>query len=135
MITVVVRENRSGNKSPLSTTSFIDHYNQTSHIWVPPTDIFETESDFVIRIEVAGMIESDFNLLLEADKLYIEGKRSDESKRRAYQQMEIRFGEFHLCVDLPILFNRENIGAVYSDGFLVITLPKATPRSVKVEEG
>lgn len=135
MITVVVRERHSARKFPSASNTFIDRFNQAPHIWIPPTDIFETESEFVIRIEVAGMKETDFNLLLETNKLFIEGRRTDEVKRRAYHQMEIRFGEFHLCIDLPAWCNHENIIATYKDGFLVIKLQKSSPQNVKVEEG
>lgn len=135
MITVVVRERNSTNRTPSFSRTEFERFNQTSHIWVPPTDIFETNADFVIRIEVAGMSESDFNLLLEVDRLYVEGKRTDPAKIRAYHQMEIRFGEFHLCIDLPSNFDREKISASYKDGFLQINVPKTTPRSVKIEEG
>lgn len=135
MITVVVRERRSSRKISPTSSTFIDRFNQTSHIWIPPTDIFETEFEFVIRIEVAGMKETDFDLLLETNKLFIEGRRSDEVKRRAFHQMEIRFGEFQLCVDLPTYCDRENINAIYKDGFLVIKIQKTSSQSVIVEEG
>lgn len=135
MITVVVRERHSVDRSSISAQTQFDRFNQTSHIWIPPTDIFETDSNFVIRIEVAGMSEADFNIMLEVDRLYVEGRRSDAAKIRAYHQMEIRFGDFHLCIDLPPQFDREKVSAVYQEGFLVIKLPRATPTSVQVEKG
>ena len=30
------------------------------HIWVPPTDVYETGEVMVVKIEVAGMSEQDF---------------------------------------------------------------------------
>ena len=36
-----------------------------SHVWSPPTDQYETEAAFVIRVEVAGMREDDFEVAIE----------------------------------------------------------------------
>ena len=68
--------------------------------WRPPTDVFETEAAFVVRVEVAGMREDDFAIELDERYLYIRGTRLDTPERRAYQQMEIRFGEFSVAVEL-----------------------------------
>ena len=64
------------------------------HIWRPPVDVFETDEALVVRVEVAGVRESDFEIALEGNILSIHGVRQDLSERRAYHQMEIRFGEF-----------------------------------------
>ena len=34
----------------------------TSSLWTPPTDVYETDASFVVRVEVAGMHESDFTI-------------------------------------------------------------------------
>ena len=64
------------------------------HAWRPPTDVYETEDAITIRIEVAGMRESDFTIALVERTLTIRGIRQDTPERRAYHQMEIPFGEF-----------------------------------------
>lgn len=102
--------------------------------WRPPTDVFETDDEFVIRVEIAGMREEDFNIEMDERILSIRGVRSDNTARRAYHQMEIRFGEFSLALELPGQIVAEKIKAVYDNGFLVIVLPKARPRSVHIED-
>jgi HSP20 family molecular chaperone IbpA len=42
--------------------------------------------------------------------------------------MEIRFGEFSVDVDMPAAVDVENVQAIYQNGFLRITLPKAHTR-------
>jgi len=37
-----------------------------AHVWRPPTDVFESEAGYVIRIELAGMRSADFSVTLEA---------------------------------------------------------------------
>jgi HSP20 family protein len=104
-----------------------------SNIWSPPTDEYETEEAYVIRVEIAGMREDDFEVLLENDTLLISGSRSDFPDRRAYQQMEIRFGKFATSVSIPNQVNVDQASAEYKDGFLTVVLPKVTPNQIKVE--
>lgn len=103
------------------------------HLWRPPTDMYETEETIIIRVEIAGMREQDFNIALEDRTLTIRGIRTDTSDRRAFHQMEILFGEFSSEVDLPASILLEGVEAVYRDGFLRITLPKVRPQQVRVE--
>ena len=104
------------------------------HVWRPPTDVFETEEAVVVRVEIAGMLENDFSIILDGRYLYVRGQRSDVIERRAYHQMEIRFGEFVSEVELPYQISASEIEAVYSNGFLQIRLPKARPVKISVEE-
>ena len=104
-----------------------------SHVWSPPTDVYETEEAYVVRVEMAGMRDDDFEVSLENNTLLISGSRPDFLERRAYQQMEIRFGKFATAVNLPGPVNIEQAHAEYQDGFLTIVLPKATSDQNKVE--
>src|SRR5664280_1468254 len=60
-----------------------------SYAWSPPTDVYETENNFVVRVEAAGMRESDFSINAEDNFLVISGVRSESPEWRAYRQMEI----------------------------------------------
>lgn len=103
------------------------------HAWRPLTDVYETEEALVIRVEVAGMKESDFTISLEERILTIRGIRQDTSERRAYHQMEIPFGEFSTELELPYTIEADKVEATYRDGFLRITLPISQPKHIKVE--
>ena len=103
-------------------------------IWRPPTDVFETEEAVIVRVEVAGMGEQDFTIALEERLLTIRGNRTDILERRAYHQMEIRFGEFGMQIELPVAVVADQIQAAYQDGFLKVILPKARPRNIKIVE-
>ena len=103
------------------------------HAWRPPTDVYETDSAIIIRVEIAGMRESDFTISLVERNLTIRGSRQDTTERRAYHQMEIAFGEFNTEVELPYAIISDKVEAVYRDGFLRITLPIAQPKHIKVE--
>ena len=103
-------------------------------VWSPPTDVYETDNEYVVRVEVAGMQEDGFDILVEDKFLTISGNRPDVPERRAYQQMEIRFGKFETVVGIPGPINLEASRADYKEGFLTVTLPKARPNQIQVEE-
>jgi HSP20 family protein len=99
-----------------------------SSVWSPPTDVYETEEKYVIKVEIAGMRDDDFEVAFENNILMIAGDRSDLNERRAYHQMEIRFGRFELAVEIPANVDMEKATAEYRDGFLTIVLPKSNAR-------
>lgn len=101
-------------------------------IWQPPTDVYETEDRIVVRVEIAGMKESDFTVRLERNHLHISGVRSETPEPRAYHRMEINFGEFSTEVELSIAIDANKIDASYKDGFLVILLPKSQPKHISI---
>ena len=106
-----------------------------SSAWRPPTDVYETETEVVARVEVAGMRESDFEVTLEDGFLMISGTRPDIQERRAYHQMEIRFGRFSITVALPQgPVNIEQSHAEYLDGFLTVVLPKTKSKHTTIKE-
>lgn len=102
--------------------------------WRPPTDLFETDTLVVVRVEIAGMQEDDFNIEINGRQLTIRGLRQDQSERRAYHQMEISFGEFVIELEIPQNVDVNQVEAVYENGFLRISLPKAQPRAIAINE-
>ena len=102
-----------------------------SSIWSPPTDVYETEENYVIKMEIAGMRDEDFEVAFENNILMISGYRSDLNERRAYHQMEIRFGRFEISVEIPATVDMEKASAEYKDGFLMIVLPKTNTKQVE----
>ena len=105
-----------------------------THVWRPPTDVYETDDNLVIRIEVAGMREDDFSIVLDGRDLTVHGVRGETPERRAYYQMEIPFGEFGVEIELPRPVTASQIEAFYANGFLRIVLPKARPKKIAIDE-
>jgi len=103
-------------------------------VWSPPTDVYETESEYVVRVEVAGMREADFEVVFEDGHLFVNGIRPDVPERRAYHQMEIRYGKFSTVISIPGPVDIEQSEAEYKNGFLVVVLPKLKSTNVKIEE-
>ena len=101
--------------------------------WTPPTDVYETDENFMVRMEIAGMREDDFVVAVENNVLMISGNRNELNERRAYHQMEIRFGKFEIAVEIPMPVEIDKAVAEYKDGFLMIRLPKSHSKDIKVE--
>lgn len=106
----------------------------SSKIWSPPTDMYERDDAYLVRMEIAGMREADFTVSVEGEFLVISGSRPDLQERCAYHQMEIRCGKFTSAVSLPDLVDLENASAEYQDGFFVVILPKLKSDSVSAKE-
>jgi HSP20 family protein len=104
------------------------HLTMRSPAWRPPTDVYEIDDAVIVRVEIAGMHETDFSIILDGRYLSIRGVRQDVTERRAYHQMEIRFGEFNVDVEMPAAIDVENVQATYQNGFLKIILPKVHMR-------
>ncbi len=95
-----------------------------SSVWDPPTDVYETGEAYIVRMEIAGMREENFDVVVQNDTLYITGFRPNYPARHAYLQMEIRSGKFAAVIALPGPVDVDTASAEYQDGFLVVTLPK-----------
>jgi HSP20 family protein len=121
-------------------TLFVDMSAMDWHItvrspgWRPPTDVFELEDMIVVRMEIAGMRDDNFSIELNGRYLTIRGVRQDVPERRAYHQMEIRFGEFNIEIELPFHVDPDLVEASYSNGFLRVLLPRSHPRQIQIKE-
>lgn len=105
---------------------------QGSRRWRPPTDVFETEDAYTVVVEIAGMRGADISVTFEKQVLSIRGHRSVSGSQKAYHQMEIAYGEFETQVRVPEPVEVAQVEAIYTDGFLRVTLPKARPHRVEI---
>lgn len=105
----------------------------SSHIWRPPTDVYENEERFVIRIEIAGMRENEFHINIDENVLSISGIRSDPTdERKAYHQMEIHYGEFLTEFVFTAPIEIEKVSAEYHNGLLFVYVPKSQPKQISI---
>mgnify|MGYP001344711949 FL=1 len=101
--------------------------------WSPPTDVFKTISNLIIKIEIAGMKQSDIDVNFEDNYLIVSGNRTESREKRAYQQMEIRYGEFTTMIALPKGILLDSAEAEYEDGFLVISIPFSQATTIQIK--
>jgi HSP20 family protein len=104
-----------------------------SHVWRPPTDVFELEDRLIVMVEIGGMRDGEFNVVLQDRRLMISGvRRRVTHERIAYHQMEVRYGEFRTDVLLPWPVSREGVSATYREGFLRVELPHARNQQIHI---
>ncbi len=101
-------------------------------LWHPPTDVYETETDVVVRVEIGGVEEGDFEIALDGQLLTISGERHDLAAKLAYHQLEMRYGPFLTGVRLLQPIDETGVEATYRNGILQVTLPKARAQRVPV---
>ena len=102
-------------------------------IWTPTTDIYETPDGLVVKVELAGVPAANVQLYLTENALVVEGVRRDPysgatSAGYRFRQMEIEYGPFRRVVPLPHPVDAQNVRARFENGFLEISLVRATER-------
>ena len=120
MITVSFRSTRDHSKnSPEKPEYLLVNWRVYGSplVWRPPTDLIELEDHFLVRVEIAGMSEKDFTLVLDQNIITIHGTRFDIPDRRAYHQMEVNMGEFDAVIEIPGAIDAEKVTAEYESGF------------------
>jgi HSP20 family protein len=118
-------------------------FNSPFHkLWHPYTDVYETQSELIIKVELAGVKKEDLDIFAEDNKLIIRGVRRETTQegKTAYCQMEMNYGPFETIIPLAMpIDEKKGIKAVLSNGILQVNLPKSNEGStqhikIKVKE-
>lgn len=111
--------------------------NLVSSSWTPSVDIYETENQLVLSVEVPGIKDENIEIKIEDSTLSLRGERKfeKETKEENYHRIERAYGSFYRSFSLPPYIDQDKIEAEHENGVLKITMPKkheAKPRQVKV---
>ncbi len=90
-------------------------------------DVYQTESDVVIKSTVAGISSDDIDITITNDMLTVKGVRSrdEEVRPEDYYYQECYWGPFSRSVILPADVEADLIKATLKNGILTIRLPKS----------
>jgi len=107
-------------------------------IWYPATDAYETEREFVIRMDVSGVSRNQIKIMMRGRVLDVKGVRSDTAPqgRKTFHKMEIAMGPFARCIQVPERFAGSKASATYQSGVLQIRLKARTrsgPKEINIE--
>jgi HSP20 family protein len=104
--------------------------------WSPALDLYESGDHLVAVVELAGMHKEDIDISLHDGTLTISGERKRESTNGEKTQRTERYvGTFRRSITLPTRVDAGKVSAIYQDGILKVTLPKAEeakPKQIKV---
>ena len=100
----------------------------------PPMDIYETEGEVVIELELPEVDISNVRIVQEGNRITIEGVKGYNvgNKKVRFLRMERYCGYFKRVVDLPFSPRQEDIKAVMGKGVLKIRIAKKK-RIIEVE--
>jgi len=107
-------------------------------LWTPAVDISERESEYQVRVELPGINKDDVKITLESNILTIRGEKKHEKdmQEENMHRMERVYGSFQRSFTLPTVVKDNEINAVFTNGILTITLPKAEeakPKQIEVK--
>ena len=105
--------------------------------WSPSVDIYETDTEIVVKAELPGIERKDISLNLEKNVLTLRGERrfEKETKEENYHRIERNYGGFSRSFSIPATVDEEKIRAEYRDGVLRIALPKkeqVKPKQIQI---
>ena len=106
---------------------------------LPAVDIRETESDYLMEVELPGLTEKDVEVKLDNNLLTISSalkEEKKEEKKNGFVLRERRAARFSRSFVLPETVDREKIGAEFKNGVLQLSFPKvpaAKPKTIEVK--
>ena len=97
--------------------------------WTPAADIYETDSGYVIAIDLPGIDREALEIDIDDNRLVVKGTRLiRESKQHRSERPR---GKFLRTFSVPASVDQAKIRAEFKDGVLQITLPKRTEQKSK----
>ena len=97
----------------------------TTNDWEPSMDIIESDKNFLIEADVAGLEKKDLSINLNGDQITISGNREEKVGDNDYYHFRERsVGVFSRTFNLPKSINRDKISANFENGILSIVLEK-----------
>jgi HSP20 family protein len=99
--------------------------------WYPAADVFETEQEFIVALDLPGISRDTLDVMLDEDRLTIRGERVAFGEGASQRRAERPTGRFVRSFSLPAVVERESIAADYKDGVLALHLPKRVERQTR----
>jgi HSP20 family protein len=101
-----------------------------------PLDVYTTPEEIVISASLPGLTPDEVDIALEGDTLTIRGKLRAPLENVEYLFQERAYGAFSRTLTLNVPVEAGKADAVFEDGVLTLTLPKAEetkPKVIKVK--
>jgi HSP20 family protein len=106
--------------------------------WELPIDMHQTANDVIVKTSLSGFKPEEVDISVSGDTLTIKGehKEEEEIKEENYFYKERRYGKLSRSVLIPVQVKSDKAEAVFEDGILTLTMPKAEevkPKQIKVK--
>ncbi len=125
----IVREmTDTGGRTQVGSPSFCyaEMEGSEAALWEPDTDIFESEDEVIIRMDLGGIKREDVFIKLKNGKLCISGVRKENrpDKHLHFHQLELCYGPFEKVIAIPADIEHNDISAHLNEGLLEIIISK-----------
>jgi HSP20 family protein len=112
---------------------FTERAREDDSSWSPAVDIFEQEGALVLLLDLPGISREVIDLRVDADSITIRGERPLPAEGNLLRS-ERPAGKFRRSFRIGVPVNPAGVQAVYRDGVLRVTIPRALPTEpAKVE--
>ncbi|MDY0404983.1 Hsp20/alpha crystallin family protein [Virgibacillus sp. 179-BFC.A HS] len=98
----------------------------------PPVDIFVTETQITVIIELPGLRKEDIQLSLSGNQLLIKGTHKVPIVSDSTLLNERRYGKFERMIELPEPAQSKDIQARFEDGLLLVIYPRKYSQHEKI---
>jgi len=114
-----------------------------TQLWLPPIDVYETETAFVIEADLPGVHQENVDIQYDRGTLTISGTRAatlpaqQDGQLRVFSSERVN-GSFSRSIRLPEHVDADRIEATFSQGVVSLTVPKAKgalPRKIAIKAG
>lgn len=100
-------------------------------------DVYETDDALVVSAPVPGIKPEEVEITITGNTLTIKGetKAEEREEKGNFIRQEVRYGSFQRSLALPVDVQSDKADALFENGMLKLTLPKAEqvkPKSIKI---
>ncbi len=102
----------------------------------PPVDMFETDKEIIIYMELPGVDPDKISVVAEQDSITVSGERPAPAFQdtTCIHHLEIEHGDFQRKIRIPTAVNISATTSKCLNGYLIVTLPKLETQSrIKIE--
>lgn len=115
--------------------------NGGSRVWIPAMDVAERGDAYLVHTELPGIAPEHVEVSFEQNVLTIRGTKpasfdvSHDGELRLFAAERVS-GSFERSVRLPEFVDADRISASFTNGLLIVTVPKAEgakPRRIEIK--
>lgn len=106
--------------------------NERPALKYPQTDIFLTDQEVILLLEIPGAKKEDITLTVSGTRLLVKGVLQPPLINGVTVQNERLYGEFQRMIELPEPAEGKNVMARFESGVLIISYPRSSIREENI---
>jgi HSP20 family protein len=123
----------------LMRNAFVSTARWFDDVSTPAVDVMETPEGFTVKAALPGWKPEDVDVTVENGMLILRGEWKQEEEHKddnsRWLRREIRYSSFERSIQLPTEVEADKAKAVFENGILTLTIPKAEvvkPKHIKI---